>query len=93
MQQLKWRTGKDLGIVNATHIKVHRDGAKPVGGQEKQAMSRTKGGLNTKLHAAVDKRSQPLALILIAGTEADVVHAPALLESADTRRGAHGQGL
>ncbi len=27
MQQMKWRAGKDLGMVDATHIKVHRDGA------------------------------------------------------------------
>ena len=83
MQQMKWRAGKNLGMIDATHIKVHRDGANPAGGQEKQAMSRTKGGLNTKLHAAVDGRSQPQALILTAGTEADVVHAPALLESVE----------
>lgn len=36
-------------MVDATHIKVHRDVANPAGGQKKQAMSRTKGGLNTKL--------------------------------------------
>lgn len=58
----------------------------PPGGQEKQAMSRTKGELNTKLHAAVHRRCQPQALILTAGTEADVVHAPALLESVEARR-------
>jgi len=64
MQQMKWRARKDLGMVDATHNKVHRGGANPAGGREKQAMSRTKGGLNTKLHAAVDARSQPQALIL-----------------------------
>lgn len=36
MQQMKWLAGKDLGMVDATHIKVHRDGANPAGGQEKQ---------------------------------------------------------
>jgi transposase len=85
MQQMKWRGGMGLGMIDSTYIKVHRDGANPAGGQQQQAMSRTKGGLNTKLHAAVDGRSQPQALILTAGTEADVVHAPALLESVEAR--------
>ena len=48
-------------------------------------MNRTKGGLNTKLHAAVDGRCQPQSLILTAGTEADVAHAPALLKNIEAR--------
>lgn len=72
-------------MIDATHVKVHRNGANHAGGQQNQAMSRTKGGLNTKQHAAVDVRSQPQALILTAGTEADVVHAPALLESLEAK--------
>ena len=31
--------------------KVHADGSNPAGGQAAQAMGRTKGGLNTKIHA------------------------------------------
>lgn len=86
MQGMPWRKSRALAMIDATHVKVHRDGANPAGGQQNQAMSRTKGGLNTKLHAAVDVRSQPQALILTAGTEADVVHAPALLESVEAKR-------
>ena len=62
MQPMKWRAGKELGMIDSTYIKVHRDGANPAGGQE------------------------PQALLLTAGTEADVVHAPALLESVQTRQ-------
>jgi len=47
--------------------------------------ARTKAGLNTKLNVSVDGRSQLQALILTAGTEADVVHTPALQESVDAR--------
>lgn len=43
IQQMRWRAGKELGMLDATHIKVHRDGANPAGDQQKQAMSRTKG--------------------------------------------------
>jgi len=62
-------------MVDATHIKVHRDGANPSGGQAAQVIGRTKGGLNTKLHALIDDRPQPQSLILTAGPEADVLHA------------------
>ena len=85
MQQLPWHSRRRLVMVDATHIKVHRDGANPAGGQAAQAMGRTKGGLNTKLHALTDDRSQPQCLILTAGPEADVVHAPSLLEAASAR--------
>lgn len=86
MQRMPWRKSRAVAMIDATHIKVHRDGANPAGGQQHQAMSRTKGGLNTKLHVAVDARSQPQALILTAGTEADVVHAPTLLESVEAKQ-------
>ncbi len=45
-------------MVDATHIKANRDVANPAGGQEKQAMSRTKGGLNTKLKTRPGSRRQ-----------------------------------
>lgn len=85
MEQIKWHARHRLVMGDATHIKVHRDGANPAGGQAAQAMGRTKGGLNTKLHALSDDRAQPQAFILTAGQEADVTHAPALLEQAEAR--------
>jgi transposase len=83
MQELPWRSRHRLIMVDATHIKVHRDGANPAGGQQGQGMGRTKGGLNTKLHAATDELAQPQSLLLTAGQEADVTHAPTLLENAE----------
>ena len=44
----------DRCFLDATHVKVHRCAANPAGGQAGQAMGRTKGGMNTKIHAAVD---------------------------------------
>jgi hypothetical protein len=41
-------------FVDSTHVKVHADGSNPAGGQAPQAMGRTKGGLNTKIHAVVN---------------------------------------
>ena len=35
-------------------------------------MGRTKGGLNTKIHAVVNARSQPIVIALSSGNEADI---------------------
>jgi hypothetical protein len=49
-------------FVDSTHVKVRADGSNPVGGQAAQAMGRTKGGLNTKIHALVKVREQALVI-------------------------------
>jgi len=72
-----------LRFLDSTHVKVHCDGANPAGGQEKQAMGRTKGGLNTKIHAVVDNAAAPVAIQLSAGNEADVTWAPEVIEGLD----------
>jgi transposase len=71
--------GKRL-FLDSTHVKVHKSGCNPAGGQEHQALGRTKGGLNTKIHAAVDGKGHPAALLLSAGNEADVSCAPETLD-------------
>ena len=53
-------------------MKVHADGSNSAGAQALQAMGRTKGGLNTKIHALVNVRSQALVIALSAGNQADV---------------------
>ena len=57
-----------------TVSKVHPAGAK--GGN--QEMSRTKGGLNTKIHLAVDAHGLPLRVIITQGTRADCKEAVGL---------------
>jgi transposase len=61
-----------LRHLDATHIKVHQDAANPAGGQQKQAIGRTKGGWNTKLTALVDTHGRALQLALAPGQRADV---------------------
>lgn len=67
--------------LDASHIKVHRSGLNPAGGRETQALGLTKGGWNTKLHAAVDRQGVPRALFLSAGNAADIYHATDVLEA------------
>lgn len=61
-----------LRFVDASHIKVHQDASNPAGGQQHQAIGRTKGGLNTKLTAWVDGRGRAVQVSLSLGQRADV---------------------
>lgn len=61
-----------LRHLDSSHIKVHQDGANPAGGQQNQAIGRTKGGLNTKITALVDGKGRPLQLTLSPGPQAEV---------------------
>ena len=47
---------------------------------EDKAVGRTRGGLNTKIHAVVDGLGNPVEFLLSAGNDHDYVHAVELLE-------------
>lgn len=82
---LRWmpELSGELRFVDSTHVKVHQDGSNPAGGQQGQDMGRTKGGLNTKIHAAVDKKGNPAVMILGPGQEADISMAEEIASSMD----------
>ena len=61
-----------LRFLDASHVKVHQDGSNPAGGQQNQAIGRTKGGLNTKVTAWVDGHGRTLNLSLAPGQHAEV---------------------
>ncbi|GAB0056883.1 IS5 family transposase ISNGR9 [Candidatus Magnetaquicoccaceae bacterium FCR-1] len=48
-----------------------------------QAIGRSRGGLTTKIHAAVDALGNPLKYLLTGGQEADITQAHALIEGLD----------
>ena len=50
---------------------------------EDKAVGRTRGGLNTKLHAIVDGLGNPVEFLLSAGNDNDCVHAVELLENVE----------
>lgn len=54
--------------------------AKKSGGQEAQALGRSRGGFSTKIHIAVDALGNPLRLLLTAGQRHDSPQAAALIE-------------
>ena len=55
--------------VDSSYLKVHPQACGAEGGN--QAMSRTKGGLNTKVHVAVDAHGMPVRAVVTDGTTAD----------------------
>ena len=84
LQKVLTQFGPELApgwhFVDSTHVKVHADGSNPAGGQALQAMGRTKGGLNTKIHALVNVRSQAIVVALSGGNQADISLAEELTE-------------
>ncbi len=50
---------------------------------ENKTVGRTRGGLNTKLHAIVDGLGNPVEFLLSAGNDHDSTHAIELLEKVD----------
>jgi transposase len=59
---------------------MRRRCAKKSGGQEAQALGRSRGGFSTKVHLAVDALGNPLRLLLTAGQCHDSPQASALIE-------------
>ena len=50
---------------------------------ENKAVGRTKGGLNTKIHAIVDGLGNPVAFMLSPGNDNDSTHAIELMDMTD----------
>ena len=48
-----------------------------------QAIGRSRGGLTSKIHLAVDALGNPLRSILTAGQDSDIIQAPALIQGLD----------
>ena len=59
---------------------MRRRCAKKSGGQEAQALGRSRGGFSTKIHIAVDALGNPLRLILTAGQCHDSPQAAVLID-------------
>ena len=66
-------------MLDASHIKVHQHGMGALGGTEDAG--RTKGGINTKIHVAVDSHGMPIRFLITAGNQADCTQGIPLLEN------------
>ncbi|WP_150122127.1 IS5 family transposase, partial [Sulfitobacter sp. HI0129] len=72
---------KKTVMIDATHLKAHRTATSLAGqkGGRGRLIGRTKGGMNTKLHAICDSQGRPLNLFVTAGQVSDYVGARALV--------------
>ena len=66
-------------MLDASHIKVHQHGMGAPGGTEDAG--RTKEGINTKIHVAVDSHGMPIRFLITAGNQADCTQGIPLLEN------------
>jgi transposase len=75
-----------LLLIDSTIVKAHSHSAgarKLDGGQEAQALGRSRGGFTTKLHALVTERGELVRYLATGGEVNDITQAPRLLEAAD----------
>jgi transposase len=69
-------------MIDATHLKAHRTAASlHKKGDVSRCIGRTKGGLNSKLHAVCEGAGKPVALLLSEGQRSDYKGAALLLDS------------
>jgi len=61
-------------------------GGKKSGGQESQALGRSRGGFSTKIHASVDALGNPLRFLLTAGQRHDITQAEGLIANLEFER-------
>ncbi|MFW2850735.1 IS5 family transposase [Sphingomonas sp. TX0543] len=69
-------------MIDATYLKAHRTASSLAGkkGDLGRLIGRTKGGMNTKLHAITDANGRPLRFFMTAGQVSDYIGAAALLD-------------
>jgi len=66
-------------MVDSTIMRIHQDGSNPKGGQQREAMGKSRGGLSSKIHMACDALGYPLSCIITGGERHDATQGKALL--------------
>jgi transposase len=66
-------------MLDSTVIRAHQHAAGMNGGDNDQALGRSRGGFGTKIHVAVDALGNPVSIHVSPGQDADITHAEALL--------------
>jgi transposase len=69
-------------MIDATYLKAHRTASslREKKGRADRLIGRTKGGMNTKLHAVTDANGRPISFFITAGQVSDYAGAAALLD-------------
>ena len=67
-------------MIDSTHVKAHRSASGGKGGELNQAVGRSRGGRNTKIHAIADAKGRLLTFVLTGGEAHDCPIGAALIE-------------
>ncbi|HMA57468.1 MAG TPA: IS5 family transposase [Pseudolabrys sp.] len=66
-------------MIDSTHVKAHRSASGAKRGEQKQAIGRSRGGRNTKIHALADAKGRLLSILLTGGEAHDCPPAQRLI--------------
>jgi len=81
LRLLSRRAEGRVRFIDGSHVKCHQFATNPAGGQNAQAIGRTKGGLNTKICALVEGRGRLMAVAIAPGQTYEVEASAPLLET------------
>jgi transposase len=85
--QIDWGTH----YVDGTVVRAHQHAAGAVGGQEHEALGRSRGGFSTKVHVRAEGGGKPLAFVLSGGERHESLYVEALLARGRVRRAGRGR--
>lgn len=85
--RLDWGTH----FMDGTVVRAHQHAAGAVGGQEHEALGRSRGGFSTKVHVRAEGGGKPLALAVSGGERHESRYVEALLARGHVRRPARGR--
>jgi transposase len=81
----------DTHYLDGTVVRAHQHAAGAVGGQENEALGRSRGGFSTKVHLRAEGGGKPLVVVLSGGERHESRYVEALLARGHVRRPARGR--
>ena len=80
-----------IHYVDGTVVRAHQHAAGAQGGQEHEALGRSRGGFSTKVHLRAEGGGKPLAFVISGGERHESRYVQALLDAGSVRRTARGR--
>ncbi|MDP9765365.1 IS5 family transposase [Deinococcus enclensis] len=94
LQQLAHGRGHidwETQFIDSTVIRTHHHAAGAQGGQQHEALGRSRGGFSTKLHVKCEGGGKPLAVFLTGGEHHEMLGLVPLLNAGRVKRGGPGR--
>ena len=85
--RLDWGTN----YVDGTVVRAHQHAAGAIGGQEHEALGRSRGGFSTKVHLRAEGGGKPRAVVVSGGERHESRYVEALLSRGDVGRRGRGR--